>query len=85
MLSAVPRSFPHYEKAPSFMMAYMHCSGMLTKMKKFLDENQIEKTMRWLGFIQGVLWVSGAFSLEELESHNRPDEGVVPKDPPRNS
>jgi hypothetical protein len=30
-----------------------------------------EKAMRWLGFIQGVLWMSGTFTLDELKEHSR--------------
>lgn len=37
-----------------------------------------EKAFRWLGFVQGVLWVHRIFSVEELKNHNRPDF-----DPPR--
>jgi hypothetical protein len=30
-----------------------------------------EKAHRWLGFIQGVLWLSGVFTLDELKEHSR--------------
>lgn len=30
-----------------------------------------EKAHRWLGFIQGVLWMAGVFSLDELKEHSR--------------
>jgi hypothetical protein len=30
-----------------------------------------EKAHRWLGFIQGVLWMSGCFTLDELKEHSR--------------
>lgn len=30
-----------------------------------------DKAMRWLGFIQGYLWVNGVFSIEEMKDHNR--------------
>jgi hypothetical protein len=29
-----------------------------------------EKAHRWLGFIQGVLWMSGVFTLDELKEHS---------------
>ena len=32
--------------------------------------------MRWLGFVQGVLWVQGVYTLENLKSHNRSPEAV---------
>ena len=30
-----------------------------------------EKAHRWLGFIQGVLWMAGCFTLDELKEHSR--------------
>ena len=75
--SVVPRDLPHNIKAPSFLGAYAHCLGMLDKMEKFLEESRIEKAMRWLGFIQGVLWYTGAFSLEELMNHSRPNKATT--------
>lgn len=30
-----------------------------------------EKAHRWLGFIQGVFWMSGVFTLDELKEHSR--------------
>lgn len=47
---------------------------MLPKMYQFLATGRREKLMRWLGFVQGILWQIEAFTLEELKSHNRPDE-----------
>ena len=32
-----------------------------------------EKRMRWLGFVQGVLYAIGMFSVDELKNHSRPD------------
>jgi hypothetical protein len=31
-----------------------------------------EKFMRWLGFMQGVLWAEGLYTIEQLKDHNRP-------------
>ena len=33
---------------------------------------RIEKAHRWLGFIQGILWQSGNFTIDQLANHNRP-------------
>lgn len=35
----------------------------------------LEKVYRWLGFIQGVLWSQGDFSINELREHNTKGEG----------
>ena len=56
--------------SPGSMIA--HCAGMLDKIKDFVKEGRIEKAFRWLGFIQGCLWVIGYYSLEDLMNHNRP-------------
>lgn len=37
------------------------------------DETKREKTMRWLGFVQGALWQADYVSIEELKELNRPD------------
>jgi hypothetical protein len=47
---------------------------MLDKMLEFIRENRMEKVFRWLGFVQGVLWAHGIYSLENLQNHNRPSE-----------
>lgn len=36
-----------------------------------------EKLMRHLGFIQGVLWTVGLYTVEELMHHNMPDPQEV--------
>ena len=48
-----------------------HCHGMLDKMVGFVHDGKMEKAFRWLGFIQGVLWANGIFSLSDLKDHNR--------------
>lgn len=36
------------------------------------------KAMRWLCFMQGVLWIQGAYSIDEMKTHNRPrDEAGI--------
>jgi len=52
---------------------FIHMLTMIPKMREFLKEGRREKTFRWLGFIQGVLWAKGVFNLEELKNHNRPE------------
>lgn len=50
-----------------------HLRSMIPKMRVLLEEGRREKLMRWIGFVQGALWVSHIFTLEELKDHNRPD------------
>jgi hypothetical protein len=55
---------------------------MLDKMEEMLDDAQYgsghfpsgsrwDKFNRWLGFVQGVLWLHGDFTLDQLKDHNR--------------
>ena len=48
-----------------------HCHSMLDKMVEFVAEGKTEKAFRWLGFIQGVLWARGYYTLDQLKDHNR--------------
>lgn len=50
-----------------------HALYMIHEMRIFLVEGRREKLMRWLGFLQGVLWMGNYYTLEELANHNRPD------------
>ena len=54
---------------------------MIPKMRGMLDTSALltahrEKLMRWLGFMQGALWVKGIYTIDELKAHNRPDDGA---------
>ena len=33
-----------------------------------------DKVMRWLGFVQGVLWHADFYTLDELKGHSHPDD-----------
>jgi len=37
-------------------------------------ETSREKSMRWLGFVQGALWALDRATIEELKNMNCPDE-----------
>ena len=66
------RKFPFDALKPTRAKALAHCVSMLYEMKRFLREGRIDKVNRWLGFIQGVLWFCGIYTLNELKDHNRP-------------
>lgn len=53
-------------------LALAHCNGMFEKMEEFARAERMDKVFRWLGFVQGVLWVCRVYTLEELKNHNRP-------------
>lgn len=58
-------------KKPKDPEMVRHLLGMLPQMRLFVISNP-DKFMRWLGFIQGVLWQRKWFTLEELKEHSRP-------------
>ena len=50
-----------------------HLLSMIPTIRGFIAEGRREKAMRWLGFMQGVLWAEGIYTLHELMDHNRPN------------
>jgi hypothetical protein len=50
-----------------------HCYWMILQIEDWMlyDDTDMEKLMRWLGFIQGVLWAERIFTINELREHNR--------------
>ncbi len=50
-----------------------HTKWMTNEAQNFIPD-QVDKAMRWLGFIQGVLFSLGFFTIEELRGHSRSDE-----------
>ena len=56
-----------------------HCHGMLDNMEGFVAEGRMEKVFRWLGFIQGCVWSTSHYTLEDLKNHNRPDNNNTGK------
>ncbi len=50
---------------------HSHAYWMLTKIDEFVNADKLEKAQRWLGFIQGILFSTGQFSIAEMRSHNR--------------
>jgi hypothetical protein len=49
-----------------------HVKWMLMEMMAWGPE-RLGKMFRWLGFIQGVLWAEGVYTIEEMKEHNRSD------------
>jgi len=68
-----PIDFPHDDLPQRDEQILAHCHGMLSKMEAFVREGRRDKAFRWLGFIQGCLWSTGQYLLEDLRNHSRPD------------
>lgn len=52
------------------MQRIAHVLFCLGEIKKFVAEDRREKAMRWLGFVQGYLWVCGVCTIDELGRMN---------------
>lgn len=48
-----------------------HVRYMCNKGKEYIEDGHIEKSMRWLGFIQGVFFGNKIFTIEELRNHSK--------------
>jgi len=78
--SSLPSTkMPTNRVANSRPMRLSHCRWMCQEMLRLLNEEDdvgqyqaiLEKGMRWLGFIQGVLWIEGYYTIDEMREHNR--------------
>ena len=47
-----------------------HAHWMCLQIPEFVQNRLIEKSMRWLGFIQAILWCEGVFTIDEMRGHN---------------
>lgn len=60
---------------PGVEQASCHAMWMLPKIRDFLKEGRTDKAERWFCFVQGVMWISGFFSIDDMREHNtQPDE-----------
>lgn len=54
------------------MLARGHGDEVVTHLRdRFPEDGSERKAMRWLGFMQGVLYSQGVYSLEQLKEHSR--------------
>lgn len=50
-----------------------HLLWMCDEARQFIAQGRIEKAMRWLGFLQGMFYARGLFTIDQLGNHSRPD------------
>ena len=53
-----------------------HARWMLDEMEVMVKEETadgFEKANRWLGFVQGVLWCTEVYEIDDMREHNRSD------------
>jgi len=72
-LEADPKRADTSLTRPSEAQALRHLAWMCQQMREVLksDSPNSEKVARWLGFVQGVSWMTGLFSIDEMRDHNR--------------
>lgn len=68
---AEPVEVPHNRCPASPEEALNHVLSMIAPMRQFLVDGKREKLMRWLGFLQAILWGEDISTLNELKDHNR--------------
>lgn len=64
-------------EAPAFTEISSHMLYMCEEIPLMLSDGRREKVMRWLGFMQGVIWSTYGTSLKSLKKMNMPDGGVT--------
>jgi hypothetical protein len=77
-LGLTPESYPHDGHLPYFTLqahiaALRHALAMCEHAID-MPEEKLEKKMRWLGFIQGVLWMTGVRTISNSKYDNIPDD-----------
>ncbi len=80
-LSLIPKRDGPFNRQPLPQEASSHVHGMLDRMEELLNETEKhlalemgadwDKFNRWLGFVQGVFWLNGDYTLDTMRDHNR--------------
>lgn len=56
---------------PADWVALNHALWMCNEIDDFIREQRWDKVNRWIGFIQGVLWIAGVASIDVSREINR--------------
>ncbi len=59
---------------PASMDAFGHAKWMLDKIEEFVAEDKLDKANRWLGFVQGIFYALGLYTINQMRDHNRGTE-----------
>jgi hypothetical protein len=44
---------------------------MCLEARKLIRQGRWSKALRWIGFVQGLIWMGGLCSIDEIKTHNR--------------
>lgn len=47
-----------------------HLAWMCDRIIKLAEDGELEKAGRWLGFVQGCLFMYGEYTIDEMRTHN---------------
>lgn len=50
--------------------SYVYCAGIIGTVQHDAESGNMPVALYRLGFIQGVLWAGGAYSIQQLKQHN---------------
>ncbi len=56
-------------------VALSHALFMCSEIERLIGLNEISKANRWLGFVQGIFWAMGVYTINDMRKHNMPAEG----------
>lgn len=56
---------------PTYETCFRHLSWMCCEIEKFANEDKFDKANRWIGFIQGVMWITGRATIDQMRDDNR--------------
>lgn len=66
----------------AFWDKLQHAEQMIPKMRQFLQERRREKVFRWLGFMQGIFYSFGIYTIHQMADHNRPTKQEISEQNP---
>jgi len=56
---------------PTHTSELQHAAWMCVEGQKLVDEGKLEKANRWLGFVQGVLWMGNQLTIDQMRDDSR--------------
>lgn len=71
LISIEPNRADYDLRLPPQKEALEHASFMCGEIRKLVAQLEYGKAHRWLGFLQGVLWTHGIYSINDMRAHNR--------------
>lgn len=71
--AGTPERFPADQRLglATWAKFHRHLLWLATEIPSLVQQGRLEKSFRWLGFIQGALWARGMITIEDLKNHNR--------------